>query len=103
MKIRSSAAIRIIAAVYLVCAASCASFAQNFEGRTVERIEYLPAQQPIDPRDLANMQMVRPGQPLSITQVGATIDRLYASGLYDDIQADAEPSPAGVVIRFLTQ
>ncbi len=32
-----------------------------------------------------------------------TIDRLYGSGLYEDIQVDAEPSGTGVAIRFITK
>ncbi len=49
------------------------------------------------------MQLVRAGEPLDPTQVAATIDRMFASGLYDDIQVDAEPSGNGVALRFLTR
>ncbi len=49
------------------------------------------------------MQLVRPGEPLDRTQVAATLDRMFASGLYDDIQVDAEPSGNGVALRFITR
>ncbi len=52
---------------------------------------------------MAVMQLVRVGQPLDETQVAGTIDRLYASGLYTDIEVDAESSGAGVAIRFITK
>lgn len=77
--------------------------AQDFQGRTVVSVSYEPADQPLDPRDLAVMQLLHPGQPLDETQVAGTIDRLWASGLYDDIQVDAEPSGNGVAIRFITK
>lgn len=75
---------------------------QQFSGKNVVTISYQPAKQPIDPRDLAKMQLVRAGQPLDLQQVATTIDNLFASGLYDDIQVDAEPSGSGVGIRFIT-
>lgn len=77
--------------------------AQEFRGKLVTAVEYEPAVQPVFPKDLQNMQLVRAGQPLDPNQVAATIDRLFASGLYDDIQVDAEPSANGVVIRFITR
>ncbi|MBV9156688.1 MAG: hypothetical protein JO097_10540, partial [Acidobacteriaceae bacterium] len=79
------------------------SRAQDFQGRTVVSVNYEPAEQPADPRDLSVMQVVRPGQPLDEAQVAGTIDRLWASGLYDDIQVDAEASGNGVAIRFITK
>ena len=36
-------------------------------------------------------------------QVAGTIDRLFSSGLYDDIQVDATPSGNGVTLRFITR
>jgi outer membrane protein assembly complex protein YaeT len=77
--------------------------AQDFGGKTVTAVEYEPALQPLYPKDMQNMQLVRAGEPLDLNQVGASIDRLFASGLYDDIQVDAEPSAGGVVIRFITR
>ena len=77
--------------------------AQEFRGKLVTAVEYEPANQPVFSKDLQNMQLVRAGQPLDPNQVAATIDRLFASGLYDDIQVDAEPSGDGVAIRFITR
>src|SRR5579875_3880581 len=75
---------------------------QEFSGKTVKSVAYEPALQPIDERDLRDMQLVQPGQPLDLRQVATTIDHLFASGLYDDIQVDAQPSGDGVAIRFIT-
>lgn len=74
----------------------------EFWGKPVVSISYQPANQPADPRDLKSMQLVEQGEPLDSHQVAGTIDRLFASGLYDDIQVDAEPSGNGVALRFIT-
>ncbi|MBV8550175.1 MAG: BamA/TamA family outer membrane protein [Acidobacteriaceae bacterium] len=86
----------------LLAAGSFSTSAQDFAGRTVTAIEYQPAAQPIDARDLERLQLVQLGQPLDPDQVGTTIDRLWSSGLYDNIVVDAEPNGAGVTIRFVT-
>jgi outer membrane protein assembly complex protein YaeT len=77
--------------------------AQDFAGETVTSIRYRPANQPVDPRDLDRMMVVRTGQRLATNQLAATIDRLFRSGLYDDIQVDAEPVQGGVSLTFITR
>lgn len=79
-----------------------AQTAREFQGKTVTAVEYRPADQPLYSKDLQKMQMVKRGEPLDLRQVATTIDRFYASGLFDDIQVDAEPSAGGVAIRFIT-
>lgn len=87
----------------LVLNPSCVFSQQEFSGKVVTSIQYEPAQQPIDDRDLKDMQLVQTGEPLDLMQVATTIDHLFASGLYDDIRVDAEPSPGGVAIKFVTR
>jgi len=41
-------------------------------------------------------------QPLTMAVVRASIERLFATGRYADIQVDAEPYQNGVIVRFLT-
>jgi outer membrane protein assembly complex protein YaeT len=77
--------------------------AQDLRGKNVLSIRYEPSIQPIDSRDLQRAQLVQLGQPLDPRQVAGTIDRLFASGLYDDIQVDAEPQGVGVSLRFVTR
>jgi outer membrane protein insertion porin family len=93
----------LLVAALILFAASYPTFAQtSFSGKIVTAVSYQPASQPIDPRDLAAMQLVEVGKPLDAEQVGTTIDHLFSSGLYDDIQVDAEPSGNGVALRFIT-
>lgn len=76
--------------------------AQEFWGKTVTEIRYQPAQQPIDPHDLRDAQLVQVGEPLNQLQLAASIDRLFYTGLYDDLKVDAEPDGAGVRLTYIT-
>jgi outer membrane protein insertion porin family len=83
-----------------------ASFAvaqSQFEGQPILDVQYDPPKQPVDPRDLASAQTVKKGAPLHLTDVATAIDRLYATGRYDDIEVDAEPAAGGVIVRFITK
>jgi outer membrane protein assembly complex protein YaeT len=95
--------------VFLLAASSAQ--AEDFWGKTVTSIAFGKPQQTsdqkalppvIDPHDLADALLVAIGRPLDRLQLAASIDRLYATGLYDDVQVDAEPSGDGVALRFLT-
>ena len=73
-----------------------------FEGRPIVDVQF-PNGQPLDPADLARVQEVKIGQPLRSADVAHTIDGLFATGRFDDIVAEAEPSGQGVIVRFVTQ
>ena len=95
--------------VLLLCAAvltapqPASGQAPMFDGKTVVAVEYVPPNQPLGPQDLEQAQGVKAGSPYRSTAVAETIDRLFASGHYDDIQVDVEPRGNGVAVRFLTQ
>src|SRR5205823_108018 len=80
------------------------AFAQTsrFEGKRIENIQYLPAQI-LDPDDLAKVQPLKTGEPLRADEVAAAIDGLFATGRYEDISVEAEESPGGVIVRFVTK
>ncbi len=88
----------LLGPIFLVFAAS----GQDFAGKTITAIRYRPPTQPIDPRDLSRVTVVQAGQALVTNQLAATIDRMYRSGLYEDIKVDAEPSAGGVALTFIT-
>src|SRR3954471_15675181 len=95
--------VRALACLALGLLAIVAGRAQDCTGSVVTKVEYQPSTQPIDPRDLERMQLVQIGQPLDPRQVAATLDRLYSTGLYDDLQVDAQAGGNGDVrLRFLT-
>jgi outer membrane protein assembly complex protein YaeT len=75
----------------------------QFEGRKIADIQYQPTKQPLDPRDLAEAQPLKSGEPLRLADVATAIDRLYATGQYEDIRVEAEPGTDGVIVRFITE
>src|SRR5689334_16983215 len=75
----------------------------NFEGKKILTIEYVPEKQPLDFKDLQSNQLLKVGEPLHYSEVAATIDHLFATGRYEDIQVEAEPKGDGVAVRFVTK
>ncbi len=73
-----------------------------YEGQNITRVVFEPAQQPVSFKDLNPDLSVHRGTPYHAADVRATIKRLYATGRYQDIQAQLEPGPAGLVLKFVT-
>ena len=76
---------------------------QKYAGKEVLTIQFDPAVQPLDPTELHEILPLKIHQPLSMAVVRASIERLFATGRYADIQVDAQPYQDGVIIRFLTK
>ena len=76
---------------------------EQSEGKPIVAIQYDPADQPLSARDLKEAQILKIGAALHKTDVSAAIDRLFATGAYDDIQVDVQPSGSGVTVRFVTK
>jgi outer membrane protein assembly complex protein YaeT len=74
-----------------------------FEGQTVASVGFEPVQQPLDAGEMTRILPVRTGQPYRAADIRAAIERLYATGRYQDIQADASPAAGGVAVRFITK
>ena len=79
--------------------------AQNeaFEGQRVVNIQFQPAVQPLDAEELHGILAIERDRPLRMADVRTSIERLFSTGRYADIQVDAEPDPDGVAIRFITR
>ena len=75
---------------------------QKFEGRPVVNIRFEPAEQPLEGSELFEILPLKRDQPLRISVVRASVERLFATGRYRDIQVDAEPYNGGVIIKFIT-
>src|SRR5581483_1443151 len=80
---------------------------EKYEGKQIITIQFEPRTQPLDPSELHDILPLQLGQPLHIADVRASIERLYATGRYADIQVDAENysegGKDGVIIRFITK
>ena len=87
----------------LALAGAATAQTSALEGQRILDIQYDPPKQPLDPRDLTRAQLLKKGEPLRLTTVSEAIEELYATGYYDDIQAQADPQAEGVVVRFVTK
>jgi outer membrane protein insertion porin family len=76
---------------------------QKYEGLKVATIQFSPEDQPLDASSLHAILPLKIGDTLQIASIRASIDRLFATGRYADIQADARPYNGGVAITFVTK
>ena len=97
---------------YFPCVVVCLAVAQpptllaqyqKYDGKEVLTIQFDPVVQPVDPSELYEILPLKIHQPLTMASVRASIERLFATGRYADIQVDAEPYQNGVIVRFLTK
>ena len=97
------------AAIYLLIflaagnAEPAAGQGRKYEGRRIATIQFVPYEQPLEPVELKEILPLKIGAPLGMADVRAAIERLYATGRYEDIQVDAQPLGEQVVIRFITR
>ena len=75
----------------------------SLEGRPVASITFDPAKQPLASREITEILPLRKGASYSAALIRNSIERLYASGRYQDIQVDASDSPDGITLRFITK
>src|SRR5215471_13833134 len=75
---------------------------QKYEGVPVVNIRFVPAEQPLEGAELFDLLPLKRDQPLRMTVVRASMERLFATGRYRDIQVDAEPYAGGVIVTFIT-
>jgi len=96
---------------YLVCgslfltalASSLSAQYQKYDGLKVVTIQFSPQDQPLESSQLHAILPLKIGEPLKIAAIRASIDRLFATGRYADIQAEARPYNGGVAIVFITK
>ncbi len=74
----------------------------EYEGKPILNIRFLPAEQPIEASELHRILPLKMNTPLHMADVRASIERLFGTGRYADIQVDAEPYRDGVAVTFLT-
>jgi outer membrane protein assembly complex protein YaeT len=85
----------------LLCCWATAQVGQ-FEGRRIVDIQFAPPS-PLAPEDLAKALPLKKGEPLRREDAAHAIDGLFATGRFEDIVVEAEPSGDGVIVRFVTK
>ena len=80
-------------------------FAQSakYEGQTITNVRFDPPEQPLDAAELHHLLPLQMNQPLRAEDVRNAIERLFATGRYQDIQVDAQAYRGGVAIAFMTK
>ncbi|MFN7997235.1 MAG: POTRA domain-containing protein [Bryobacteraceae bacterium] len=94
---------RMVVPIFLACVQSIGAQPQKYEGLPVVDIQFSPAQQPLTLDELNRILPIRKNEPLRLADVHETIERLYATGNYGDIQVAAERSGDGVLVRIVTK
>lgn len=56
---------------------------------------------PVEDRVVLGLIETEVGEPLSMHDIRQTIDHLFGVGRFDDVQASADPSDGGVVVKYL--
>jgi outer membrane protein assembly complex protein YaeT len=67
------------------------------------RIEFDPPRQPLPQEELLNRIALKPGEPATRDAVQRSIQELYNTGRFTDIQVESRPEPGGVVVIFHTE
>src|SRR5687767_11778492 len=75
----------------------------KYEGLIIRNIRFNPTEQPLEASELHEILPLKMNQPLTMANVRASIQRLFATGRYSDIQVDAQPYRDGVAIEFITK
>ena len=95
----------IVFSLALLAGSALNLFAQptRFEGQPIAAIVYDPAVQPLSKTDLDHVQNLQIGAIYHAAAVAESIDHMFATGRYDDIQVDVEESASGLIVRFITK
>ena len=91
---------RVCLAIFLSLSANLA--AQTVEGLPIVAVRYVPPNV-LDPADVDLIQTLKLGSQLRADDVSEEIDRLFATGEFDDIRADGEAVGGGVAVTFVTK
>ncbi|OFV98327.1 MAG: outer membrane protein assembly factor BamA [Acidobacteria bacterium RIFCSPLOWO2_02_FULL_61_28] len=79
---------------------------QELENTPVLAIRHqpeVPQEAALEPAALERIVPLQTGQPYSSRKIRESIERLFATGRFADIQVDARREPGGVVVSFLTK
>ena len=103
----------IVAVLFFCCGLLCCGLtktaqaqdpsASAFEGRPIVGVTFDPPAQPLDTSELSAILPVKPGQTYSAAAIRVAIERLYSTGRYHDIQADANLVDGAVSVTFITR
>ncbi|MBZ5594506.1 MAG: BamA/TamA family outer membrane protein [Acidobacteriia bacterium] len=74
-----------------------------YEGRRIVDIQFSPPEQPVALEDLERAITLKKGTPLRMAEIRESMQKLFATGRFEDIQVGAEAAGDGVIVRFITR
>ncbi len=77
--------------------------ALKYEGRTIQRVEFEPEDQPLTNEELQKRVPFRAGSIFHERELRLALQKLYSSGRYADLAVDASDEGGGIALRFVTQ
>src|SRR6185369_9209417 len=92
----------VVLAMAAVQPASLEAQTRKFEGMMVRNIQFVPENQPLEASELHDLLPLKMNATLTMADVRASIEKLFATGTYTDIQVEAQPYRDGVAIVFHT-
>lgn len=72
------------------------------EGRRITQIRFDPPTQPYGIAQLRDLVAVQAGEELSMAAVRKSIEKLYATGRFQDVAVDATEGDGGIILTFQT-
>src|SRR3990167_6466376 len=76
---------------------------ENMPVLTIRHRPEAPPEAGLEPAALERIVPLQPGQPYSARKIRESMERLFATGRFADIQVDARRGPGGGVVSFLTK
>ncbi len=99
---RTGLLVAVIACLWAFGAERLAAQAGRYSGQRITAIYLEPRDQPLS-RDQIGLSLgVRPGDSFDESRLSEAIERLFATGRYQDIYVTAEPENGGVALTFHT-
>ncbi|MBI3896627.1 MAG: outer membrane protein assembly factor BamA [Acidobacteria bacterium] len=90
----------------LLAAAPLSPLTAQWEGMPIVAIYHRsadPQQPPMDSPSFQRLLVQMPGEPFSQDKIRESIQHLFATGRFADIQVDAQQENSGVILTFLTE
>jgi outer membrane protein insertion porin family len=91
-------------AIPLLLASGLQAQTGPYEGKQINTIQFVPVRQPLEPAELNEILPMKMKTAFRMAEVRSSIERLFATGRYADIQVDADLLPNNEVrVRFFTK
>jgi outer membrane protein assembly complex protein YaeT len=75
----------------------------QYEGQPVDSILFVPERQPLEPDVIKSLLPIRTGEPFRTSDAREAIQKLYATGRYEDIVIEADRRNSGLQVRITTR